>query len=70
MQSFSYKVVGQIFSHMKRGKADFDKEFTSEQNKFFVLHEMKGYEHGDTLTKFISARCEKEELKDRFHAIW
>jgi hypothetical protein len=67
--------VAQLVSHIKPGEADIDKEFSSEQNKFFFLHDSKGFEPGDTttfdiVTKFILERCEKEELKDRLHAIW
>ena len=67
--------MGQLVSHVKPGEADINEEFSSEQNKFFFLHDSKGFEPGDTatfdiVTKFISERCEKEELKDRLHAIW
>ena len=67
--------MAQLVSHNKPGEANINEEFSSEQNKFFVLHDSKGFEPGDTttfdiVTKFISERCEKEELKDRLHAIW
>jgi hypothetical protein len=76
MQSlFSYQVVAQLVSDIKPGDANIDDELFFEQNKSFVLHDSKGFEPGDStafdiVTKFISERCEKEELNDRIHAIW
>ena len=49
-QSFSYQVVAQLVSHIKPGEADIDEEFFSEQNKFFVLHDSKGFEPGNATT--------------------
>ena len=60
----------------KVGEADIDKEFTSPQNQFFVLHDSKGFEPGNTETfdnvrRFIEQRRdERLHLKDRLHAVW
>ena len=67
--------MAQLVSHIKPGEADIDEEFSSTQSKFFVLHDSKGFEPGDTttfdiVTKFISERSKKKDLKDRLHAIW
>ncbi|KIJ94960.1 hypothetical protein K443DRAFT_341282 [Laccaria amethystina LaAM-08-1] len=62
-------------SQFKPGEADIEQEFVSEQNGSFVLHDSKGFEPGDTsafntVNEFILRRCDREELKDRIHAIW
>jgi len=60
----------------KVGEADIDKEFTSPENPFFVLHDSKGFEPGDTMTfdivsSFIKRRRDESlPLKDRLHAVW
>jgi len=62
--------------HNKPGEADIENEFSSKTNKFFILHDSKGFEPGDDDTfnkvkKFISQRSkEQSETKDRLHAIW
>ena len=67
--------MAQLVSHIKAGEPDVDEKFSPEQKKFFVLHDSKGFEPGNTtaldiVTMFISKRCKKKELKDRLHAIW
>ena len=58
------------------GGADIEQEHTSAENQFFVLHDSKGFESGDTETfdsmrRFIEQRRdEKLPLKDRLHAVW
>lgn len=57
------------------GEADIDKEFVSDQNQYFVLHDSKGFEPGDNINfdlvaRFLKERRRKEFLKDRLHAIW
>jgi len=68
-------------SHRKPGEADIEREFFSEQNEYFVLHDSKGFEPGDnaafdTVSQFINKRSKKDRvedqvpLKDQIHAIW
>ena len=58
------------------GEADIENEFTSTENQFFVLHDSKGFEAGDTenfevVSKFVRQRRNKSlPLKDRLHAVW
>ncbi|KAF9531333.1 hypothetical protein CPB83DRAFT_848858 [Crepidotus variabilis] len=57
------------------GESDIEQEYISDQNEYFVLHDSKGFEPGDTSTfnvacNFVSRRSEMKELKDRLHAIW
>ncbi|KAF8257547.1 hypothetical protein EI94DRAFT_1757749 [Lactarius quietus] len=59
----------------KAGDAKIDNEFTSEENKLFVLHDSKGFEPGqlenfDIVRRFVEERSEKPLLKDRVHGIW
>ncbi|KAF8258804.1 hypothetical protein EI94DRAFT_1834787 [Lactarius quietus] len=59
----------------KVGYADIEKEFVSEENKLFVLHDSKGFESGDhgnfdTVRSFVEERLQKPLLKDRIHGIW
>ena len=64
---------------MKHGrKADvsnIEQEFTFPQNPRLILHHSQGFSHesGDNVTTvkdFIQTRGQKEDLKDRLHAIW
>ncbi|KAI0245667.1 hypothetical protein BJV78DRAFT_1287354 [Lactifluus subvellereus] len=63
-------------SYFKPGEAEIRKEFTSEDNPYFVLHYSKGFETGDvatfeTVRQFIMERSKEElELKERLHALW
>jgi hypothetical protein len=58
------------------GEADIERELTSAENQFFVLHDSKGFEPGNTKTfdivrDFIVKRRDKDlPLKDRLHAVW
>ncbi|PPQ80109.1 hypothetical protein CVT25_001477 [Psilocybe cyanescens] len=63
-------------AHNKPGESDIEQEFTSQENKFFVLHDSKGFEPGDvanfkTVHDFIERRSRWElPLKDRIHGVW
>ncbi|KAF8552617.1 hypothetical protein OG21DRAFT_103128 [Imleria badia] len=57
------------------GEASIDQEFVSDENKYFVLHDSKGFEPGDNINfelavRFLRERRNKKHLKDRLHAIW
>ncbi|KAF8432208.1 hypothetical protein L210DRAFT_3558661, partial [Boletus edulis BED1] len=57
------------------GEASIDQEFVSDENKYFVLHDSKGFEPGNNINfelaaKFLQERNDKKLLKDRLHAIW
>ncbi|KAG2124757.1 hypothetical protein BD769DRAFT_1739285, partial [Suillus cothurnatus] len=61
--------------HDKPGEVSIDHEFTSLQNKRFVLHDSKGFKPGekDNLTvvrDFIDRRRAMPDLKNKLHAIW
>ena len=68
--------VDQSVAHWKVGSADIDRELTSPENQFFVLHDSMGFEAGDTqnfevVSKFVRDRRDKSlPLKDRLHAVW
>ncbi|KAI9571840.1 hypothetical protein HD554DRAFT_2299923 [Boletus coccyginus] len=62
-------------SEYKPGEASIDQEFVSDENKYFVLHDSKGFEPGDNTNfevavRFLQERHDKNLLKDRLHAIW
>jgi len=63
-------------ANWKVGKADIEKEYTSAENQFFVLHDSKRFESGDTenfdsVRRFIEQRRDENlPLKDRLHAVW
>jgi len=57
------------------GDAVIAREFVSEENKHFVLHDSKGFEPGqlenfEIVRKFVEERSKKPLLKDRIHGIW
>ena len=57
------------------GEASIDQEFVSDENKYFVLHDSKGFEPGNNTNielavRFLRERHDKKLLKDRLHAIW
>jgi hypothetical protein len=62
--------------HNKPGEANIENEFSSQKNRFFILHDSKGFEPGDNDTfnkvkNFISQRSkEKLETQESLHAIW
>ena len=54
---------------------DIEKEFTSQGNKLFALHDTVGFGPGNEesftiVDKFIRERRKKTLLKDQLHAIW
>jgi len=61
---------------LEPGEASIDKEYTSKENPFFVLHDSKGFEPGDNgtfgiVSKFIQQRRNPDlPLKDQLHAVW
>lgn len=63
-------------AHSEVGYANIDKEILSKQNPYFVLHDSKGFEHGDdanvkTVQRFIGERTRRDMLvKDKLHAVW
>jgi len=63
-------------SHEQVGEANIENEFTSPENEFFVLHDSKGFEPGDTKTfdtarRFIEKRRDESlPLGERLHAVW
>ncbi|KIJ61888.1 hypothetical protein HYDPIDRAFT_115381 [Hydnomerulius pinastri MD-312] len=57
------------------GQATIGREFESNQNGRFVLHDSQGFEPGETknwetVKTFIQERDKQPELKDKLHAIW
>jgi hypothetical protein len=58
------------------GEANIERELTSAENQFFVIHDSKGFEAGDTenfevVSNFVRQRRDKSlPLKDRLHIIW
>jgi hypothetical protein len=58
------------------GKVDIEKEFTSEGNKLFALHDSEGFEPGNensfnTVNTFIrQRRDETRPLKEQLHVVW
>jgi hypothetical protein len=68
-------LLGQNVSHGSAGESDIDKEFSSDQNPRFVLHDSQGFEPGEInnfgiVKDFINRRSNAERLEDRLHAIW
>jgi len=63
-------------AHNRAGKANIAREYTSDTNARFILHDSQGFEPGsaenwEVVEKFIRDRCdERLEAKDRLHAIW
>jgi hypothetical protein len=58
------------------GQADIERGLTSDENKFFVLHDSMGFEAGeekkfDIVSNFVKERRkEGRRLKERLHAVW
>ena len=69
-------ISNQEVSEYNPGKADIDREFTSDANKLFVLHDSKGFEPGDEdnfdiVRRFVEERSDENlKLRDRLHAVW
>lgn len=62
-------------AHDQPGQADIDREIYSQQNGQFVLHDSKGFEHGEEdnvniVQNFITARNNMPDIKDKLHAVW
>ncbi|KAG9225359.1 hypothetical protein CCMSSC00406_0006254 [Pleurotus cornucopiae] len=62
-------------SEDRPGVSDINFEITSTDNDRFVVHDSKGFEHGEdrnlnAVKKFIEERRRMPELKDKLHAIW
>ncbi|KAH8822437.1 hypothetical protein DL96DRAFT_351282 [Flagelloscypha sp. PMI_526] len=65
----------QTVSHRARGESDINQEITSDTNPYFVIHDSKGYEAGDTsifdeLVTFIDDRVKRIELSEKIHMVW
>ncbi|KAF8811824.1 hypothetical protein BYT27DRAFT_7088594 [Phlegmacium glaucopus] len=60
----------------RAGKANIAREYTSDANVRFILHDSQGFEPGsieewEVVEKFIRDKCDDcLESKDRLHAIW
>lgn len=67
---------GAHVSDLKPGTADTNREFVSEENKYFTLHDSQGFEPGETdnfdiVSQFVLQRSKEDlPLKDRLHAVW
>ncbi|THV00235.1 hypothetical protein K435DRAFT_657580 [Dendrothele bispora CBS 962.96] len=63
-------------SHDRVGSADITREYTSDANPRFILHDSKGFESGSKNTweiveSFIRDRCSTvRPLRERVHTIW
>ncbi|KAG6911381.1 hypothetical protein DXG01_016478, partial [Tephrocybe rancida] len=62
-------------AHNEVGRADIDKEIYSKANPHFILHDSKGFEHGDDVNvkivqRFINERSKEPLIKDKLHAVW
>lgn len=62
-------------SEDRPGVSDINFEITSTDNDRFVVHDSKGFEHGEdrnlnAVQKFIEERRRMPQLKDKLHAIW
>ncbi|KAI9445970.1 hypothetical protein H4582DRAFT_2052101 [Lactarius indigo] len=63
-------------AHHKPGESDIQQEFVSPENQYFVLHDSKGFEPGDssnyeTVRTFIEQGSQPHlPLKDRIHGLW
>ncbi|KAG5732935.1 hypothetical protein E4T56_gene18100 [Termitomyces sp. T112] len=63
-------------SDHRPGIADINREYTSDDNPHFILHDSQGFEpgsadHWKTVQDFISQKCKSNlPVKDRLHAIW
>jgi hypothetical protein len=68
--------VDQSVEHWKLGETEIERELTSAENRFLVLHDSNGFEPGsyktfDVVNRFIKQRRnESRPLKDQLHAIW
>jgi len=65
----------QLSSGRKPGEPDINIEYSSAENKSFVLHDSNGFEPGDadnfdTVMKFLNDRKAKPDIKDQVHAVW
>ncbi|KAL0957897.1 hypothetical protein HGRIS_000078 [Hohenbuehelia grisea] len=57
------------------GRSDINFEITSGDNDRFVVHDSRGFEHGEArnlevVRRFIEERRHMPRLQDRLHAIW
>ncbi|KAF9463374.1 hypothetical protein BDZ94DRAFT_1259203 [Collybia nuda] len=71
----AFGVTDAQVSDEMRGDADIDREILSNDNPFFVLHDSRGFEGGETATlglvqNFIKRRGENLEIKAKLHAVW
>ncbi|KAF8629773.1 hypothetical protein AX15_003278 [Amanita polypyramis BW_CC] len=70
-----FKVPLADVAHNRAGRADINREMTSEHNKLLALHDSEGYEPGEekkfgVLERFVRKRSQKKRVADRIHAIW
>ncbi|KAF8492228.1 hypothetical protein F5888DRAFT_1859611 [Russula emetica] len=59
----------------KAGVSNIEREIKSLRNPRLILHDSQGFCHGsgdnfNIVKNFIETRSQKEDLKDRLHAIW
>jgi len=67
--------VTETVSDLISPKTDINKEIFPVNDKQFVLHDSRGFEHADvqnvkTVQRFIEERSRRPEIKDKLHAIW
>ncbi|KAG6918821.1 hypothetical protein DXG01_011224 [Tephrocybe rancida] len=71
----TFGVDDAIVADTEAGFADIDNEIYSKANPHFILHDSKGFEHGDDVNvkivqRFISERSKEPLIKDKLHAVW
>ena len=64
-----------LVERYKPGYAEIDREFTSPENKDFILHDSEGFEPGNVeaynnVDRFIRERSNSTYLKDQLYAVW
>lgn len=71
-------VTGKAAPERVPGKPDINigLEFQPEDNRYLIVHECSGFEHGDTqslraIRKFISRRTDPSRAtRERLHVVW
>ncbi|KAF8334501.1 hypothetical protein F5887DRAFT_990881 [Amanita rubescens] len=68
-------IAAELKPDASRGEHDIEDSFQYPTAHGFIFHDSRGFEAGatgelDNVTDFIKKRAEREELKDRLHAIW
>ncbi|KAI0251028.1 hypothetical protein BJV78DRAFT_502167 [Lactifluus subvellereus] len=71
----SKPITAELKPDTSRGEHDIEDTFQYPTAHGFVFHDSRGFEAGaagelDKVKDFINKRAERQELKDRLHAIW